>query len=111
MSHPTTSPDDIDLAKMAVADALDDLLVAMVALGAVEDVDVPTFAIDKALGTDGRYQAAREAFRDVHEELRGPLGEDHRDLFFRIEDAAHALSTRTADVGFQLGISVGRTRS
>ncbi len=101
-------PTDIELALLAVGDALDALLVALVALGGVDDVETPTFALDKALRSDDRYQAARRAFRDVHADLGDALGDEHHQLLYKIEEATNAIAVASTDVGFLLGISAGR---
>lgn len=99
---------DIELALLAVGDALDALLVALVALGGVEEVETPTFALDRALGSDERYQAARRVFRDVHADVGEVLGDEHRKLFYKIEEATNAIAVASTDVGFLLGLSAGR---
>ncbi len=104
-----TDSADIEQALLAVGDALDALLVALVALGGVDEVETPTFALDKALRSDDRYQAAREAFRDVHADLGEALGEEHRKLFYQIEETTNAIAVASTDVGFMLGISAGRS--
>ncbi len=101
-------PSDIEMALHAVGDALDALLVALVALGGVDDVETPTFALDMALRSDERYQAARAAFRDVYADVGDALGDEHRKLFHKMEGATYAIAVASTDVGFMLGISAGR---
>ena len=85
-----------DGVQQALADALDALLVAFVAVGGVDDLE-PVGAIDAALGADEDHRSARERFRQVHEDLRGHPG------FFEIEVAANDLVVTAAAVGFRLG--------
>lgn len=87
----------------AMLAARDALLVALVALGGVPDCDVPSDALDAALGLDESYTKARARFRELHERLRG-----HRD-FFEFEAATNEMATTAVDLGFRVGISTVRT--
>lgn len=91
-----TNTDAID----AVLTARDALAVALVALQGVPEAEVPSDALDAALGLDEPYRAARARFRELHERLR-----DHRD-FFEFESIVNEMVTTAVDVGFRVGISM-----
>jgi hypothetical protein len=94
-----TNTDAID----AMLTARNALLVALVALGGVPTAEVPSDALDAALGLDESYYVkARARFRELHERLRG-----HRD-FFEFEAATNEMVTTAVDVGFRVGTSTAR---
>ena len=94
-----TNTDAID----AMLTARNALAVALVALQGVPGAEVPSDALDAALGFDDDYVKARARFRELHERLRG-----HRD-FFEFEAATNEMVTAAVDVGFRVGISTVRT--
>ncbi len=103
---------DPDLARAVLSDALDGLLMALVALDGVEDVEVPVGALDALLGADAAHVEARAEMSLVLDQLRVLLGEEHADLFFTLESAFNTVATTSTDAGFRLGISVAaRARS
>lgn len=98
------NPPDTDLALASVSEALDALLVALVALGGDHDVEVPVEALDAALRTDGAYQEARGAFSTVFTDLGDVLGRDA--LWFELEEKHNAVVSAGTDVGFKLGLAI-----
>lgn len=66
----------VDIARGAVGEAVDALLLALVALDGLEAVEVPVEALDLALRSDDAHREARVAFHAVLRELREVVGTD-----------------------------------
>jgi hypothetical protein len=94
-----TNTDAID----AMLTARNALAVALVALQGVPGAEVPSDALDAALGFDDDYVKARARFRELHEHIRG------HEVFYDIESTVNQLVTAAVDVGFRVGASTVRT--
>ena len=88
-----------DIARGAVGEAVDALLLALVALDGLEPVEVPVEALDHALRADDANSEARVAFHAV-------LGELSRDHHVRVEERANAVVVAATDMAFRLGTRV-----
>lgn len=87
--------------------ALDAVLAAAILVGdGCVLQHIPDEALDVALATDARVQEARgdvqRAMQAARE--RGVEG----DAFLAIEESGNALAARCAEVGFRLGVRLGR---
>lgn len=94
---------DDEAVREGLAQALDGVLLALVATGGVNDAEVPVVALDRALVSDEAHVEARKRFRGVMTELRKVLGVDGIDLLLTIEEAATDVSVAATSVGFRLG--------
>ena len=99
---------DHELAIVALGEALDAVLTALVVLDALAAVDAPKDALDAALGDNETYQQARVEFKQVHQVVADLL--DDEMVAFEIEAAAHAMAAAAADVGYRVGLAA-RLRS
>lgn len=95
--------------RAGLADALDGVLVALLAHGGVTDGEVPLVALDCALRADMAHVEARKRFRAVITELREVLGEDHLDLVLTVEEVATEVAVAATSVGFRLGVAKRRS--
>lgn len=94
---------NVEVARGAVGEAVDALLLALVALDGLEAVEVPVEALDLALRSDDAHREARVAFHAVLRELREVVGTD---LLLRVEERANAVVVAATDVAFRLGARV-----
>lgn len=100
---------DTALARDAVSDALDALLVTLVALDGLDDAEVPEQALDAALRGDRAVREARAAFHVVFEEVRHKLGDEQLELrLLELEEKANAVTVAATDVAFRLGLGARR---
>lgn len=95
---------DRDLVVSAVTEATDALLVALVALQALPEAEVPLDALDCALREDEAYQAARRIWRVVFDDLGDVLDRDA--LWLELDEKMNAVVTAGTDVGFRLGLAM-----
>ena len=88
-----------------ISNALDAVLAVVVLVGGLP-ADVPDDALDAALVADEGVRAARRGFQAALRGVRdvGVVGEP----YLALEAACNAVSARCAEVGFRLGVRVGR---
>jgi hypothetical protein len=98
-----------DIVRAGLADALDGVLVALLAHRGVTDAEVPVVALDCALRADDAHVRARARLRVVIKELREVLGEERLDLLLTVEEAATEVAVAATSVGFRLGVAKRRS--
>ena len=91
--------------------ALENVLAAFALSGGGSDLEdnIPTDAIDAALGVDPHVGIARQAL-DVAVRGLGAsgAGDGRRQAVLTLEAAANALVVQSVDAAYQLGVRVGR---
>ena len=90
--------------------ALDGLLAALAEAGGLPQV-APEEGLDVALTTDEAFQEARVRFSEALKKLlaEGPGGSPSPQVM-EVEEMANAMVARSTEVGFALGLRVGRGR-
>jgi len=87
----------------ALAQALEGLLTALVAVGGLPTEQVPSEALDLALKQDKAYRIARVKFNAAWSQLMD-VDEPVRLTALTAEAAANHVAAQAAEVGFKLGI-------
>jgi len=90
--------------------ALDALVAALAAAGAVPDGEPPVEALNVEIQKDPGYRQARGEFREAFERLMDATPSENRGLVLDVEATANHVSCRTADVGWRLGLLVSNQR-